>query len=199
MKITALDKFESIIESSDLVSRDLSWVKFNERVFDQSKKESRSILDKLKFLAITASNFDEFFMIRVGSLYNYLDYDKERVDYSGLREDPFKVKLFMECQAFHKRQQEHFVKTLLPEMQGSGFILSNVKNLEADERDYIKSYFNKAVYPMLTPMVFDGYRTFPILMNKLLVFGVVTLAPGDKKENRKLSFVQIPANIPRFF
>lgn len=199
MNIANKDKFDNIIESSDLVSRDLSWLKFNERVLDQSKKESRSIFEKLKFLAITASNLDEFFMIRIGSLYNYLDYDKERVDYSGLREEPFKMKLMLECQQFHKRQQEHFLKNLLPKMSESGFILSNVRNLEPEEREYIKSYFLKAVYPMLTPMVFDGYRTFPILMNKLLVFGVVTLAPGDKKENRKLSFVQIPANIPRFF
>ncbi|MFN3800227.1 polyphosphate kinase 1 [Belliella pelovolcani] len=199
MNIATKDKFDSIIYASDLVSRDLSWLKFNERVFDQSKKESRSIFEKLKFLAITASNLDEFFMIRVGSLYNYLDYDKERVDYSGLREEPFKVKLMLECQAFHKKQQEHFQKNLLPNMADSGFILSNVKNLKEDEQEYIRSYFNKAIYPMLTPMVYDGYRTFPILMNKLLVFGVVTLAPGEKKENRKLSFVQIPANIPRFF
>lgn len=199
MNIAAKDKFDSIIHSSDLVSRDLSWLKFNERVFDQSKKENRSIFEKLKFLAITASNLDEFFMIRVGSLYNYLDYDKERVDYSGLREEPFKMKLMLECQDFHKKSQEHFQKVLLPSMASSGFVLSNVKNLTEEEQDYIKSYFNKAIYPMLTPMVYDGYRTFPILMNKLLVFGVVTLAPGEKKENRKLSFVQIPANIPRFF
>ncbi|MGY6742452.1 MAG: polyphosphate kinase 1 [Cecembia sp.] len=199
MRVASTDKFNHIIENSDLVSRDLSWLKFNERVLDQSKKERRSIFEKLKFLAITASNLDEFFMIRVGSLYNYLDYEKERVDYSGLREEPFKMKLMLECQQFHKRQQEHFLKNLLPNMSESGFILSNVKNLEPEEREYIKSYFMKAVYPMLTPMVFDGYRTFPILMNKLLIFGVVTLAPGDKKENRKLSFVQIPANIPRFF
>jgi polyphosphate kinase len=199
MKIVTKDKFDSIIDKSDLVSRDLSWLKFNERVLDQSKKENRSIFEKLKFLAITASNLDEFFMIRVGSLYNYLDYDKERVDYSGLREEPFKMKLLLECQAFHKRQQEHFLLNLLPNMSQSGFILSNVKNLEPEEQQQIKSYFMKAVYPMLTPMVFDGYRTFPILMNKLLVFGVVTLAHGDKKENRKLSFVQIPANIPRFY
>ncbi|RZS97180.1 polyphosphate kinase 1 [Cecembia calidifontis] len=199
MRVATTDRFDSIIESSDLVSRDLSWLKFNERVLDQSKKERRSIFEKLKFLAITASNLDEFFMIRVGSLYNYLDYEKERVDYSGLREEPFKMKLMLECQQFHKRQQEHFLKNLLPKMSESGFILSNVRNLEPEEREYIKSYFNKAVYPMLTPMVFDGYRTFPLLMNKLLIFGVVTLAPGDKKENRKLSFVQIPANIPRFF
>ncbi len=199
MNIATKDKFDSIIYASDLVSRDLSWLKFNERVFDQSKKETRSIFEKMKFLAITASNLDEFFMIRVGSLYNYLDYDKERVDYSGLREEPFKMKLMLECQAFHKKQQEHFQKNLLPNMSDSGFILSNVKNLTPEEQEFIRAYFNKAIYPMLTPMVYDGYRTFPILMNKLLVFGVVTLAPGEKKENRKLSFVQIPANIPRFF
>lgn len=199
MNVATKEKFDSIILSSDLVSRDLSWLTFNERVFDQSKKEHRSIFEKLKFLAITASNLDEFFMIRVGSLYNYLDYDKERVDYSCLREEPFKMKLMLECQNFHKKSQEHFQKVLLPSMASSGFLLSNVKNLTEDEQEYIKSYFNKAIYPMLTPMVYDGYRTFPILMNKLLVFGIVTLAPGEKKENRKLSFVQIPANIPRFF
>jgi polyphosphate kinase len=199
MRVTAKDKFESIIESSDLISRDLSWLKFNERVLDQSKKDTRSIFEKLKFLAITASNLDEFFMIRVGSLYNYLDYDKERVDYSGLREEPFKMRLMLECQHFHKRQQEHFTQHLLPNMAKDGFILSNVRNLEPEEQETIKSYFMKAVYPMLTPMVFDGYRTFPILMNKLLIFGVVTIAIGEKKDNRKLSFVQIPANIPRFF
>ncbi len=199
MRVASQEKFESIIDSSDLISRDLSWIKFNYRVLDQSKKESRSIFDKMKFLAITAMNLDEFFMIRVGSLYNYLDYDKERVDYSGLREEPFKNKLMHECQQFHQRQQEHFLKTVLPEISKSGFILSNVRNLDVEEQEFIKTYFIKAVYPMLTPMVFDGYRTFPILMNKLLIFGVVTLAPGEKKENRKLSFVQIPANIPRFF
>jgi len=193
------ERFENIISNSDLISRDLSWVKFNERVLDQCEKPERTIFEQLKFLAITASNFDEFFMIRVGSLYNYLDYDKERIDYSGLREEPFKLMLMMESQKFHQRQQQLFLNNILPNVSKSGFILSNVKNLEPNEREVIKSYFTKAVYPMLTPMVYDGYRTFPILMNKLLVFGVVTLAPGEKKENRKLSFVQIPANIPRFY
>jgi polyphosphate kinase len=199
MKVVQQDKIEQLIYSSDLISRDLSWLKFNERVFDQSTKPERTIFEKLKFLAIAASNLDEFFMIRVGSLYNYLDYDKERVDYSGLREEPFKMKLLTECQEFHERLQDHFQHNLLPSMKDSGFMLSNVRSLEPEEQEYIKDYFYKAVYPMLTPMVFDGYHTFPILMNKLLIFGVVTISPGDKKDNRKLSFVQIPSNIPRFF
>jgi len=199
MKVIQQDKIEQLIYSSDLISRDLSWLKFNERVFDQSTKEERTIFEKLKFLAIATSNLDEFFMIRVGSLYNYLDYEKERIDYSGLREEPFKVKLLTECHGFHERLQEHFQQNLLPSMKESGLMLSNVRSLLPEEQEYIKDYFYKAVYPMLTPMVFDGYHTFPILMNKLLIFGVVTISPGDKKDNRKLSFVQIPSNIPRFF
>jgi polyphosphate kinase len=150
-------------------------------------------------LAITASNLDEFFMIRVGSLYNYLDYEKERVDYSGLREDPFKEKLMKDCQAFHRDQHDHFTKVVLPELHQEGISLYNVSKLVEKEQEIVKQYFLKAIYPMLTPMVYDGYRTFPILMNKLLVFGVVTTSPGERKDMRKMSFVQIPANIPRFF
>ncbi|SEF62113.1 polyphosphate kinase 1 [Algoriphagus boritolerans] len=199
MKLAVGDKYDSIIQKSDLISRDLSWVKFNERVLDQSKKVERGIFEKLKFLAITASNLDEFFMIRVGSLYNYLDYEKERVDYSGLREDPFKEKLMKDCQQFHLDQHNHFTKVVLPELHQEGISLCNVSKLTESEQEIVKQYFLKAIYPMLTPMVYDGYRTFPILMNKLLVFGVVTTSPGERKDMRKMSFVQIPANIPRFF
>lgn len=199
MKLSVGDKYESIIQKSDLISRDLSWVKFNERVLDQSKKTIRTIFEKLKFLAITASNMDEFFMIRVGSLYNYLDYEKERVDYSGLREEPFKEKLMKECQRFHGEQEQHFIQTILPELHKEGISLINVSKLTPEEQEKVRQYFLKAIYPMLTPMVYDGYRTFPILMNKLLVFGVVTTSPGERKDMRKMSFVQIPANIPRFF
>ncbi len=199
MKPAIVEKYDSIIQQSDLVSRDLSWLKFNERVLDQSKKIHRNVFEKLKFLAITASNLDEFFMIRVGSLYNYLDYDKERVDYSGLREEPFKMKLMDESHKFHIEQHEHFSQTIMPELQSQGVLLCNISKLTDKEQEKVHDYFVKAIYPMLTPMVYDGYRTFPILMNKLLVFGVVTTSPGDRQDMRKMSFVQIPANIPRFF
>ncbi|WP_425639264.1 polyphosphate kinase 1 [Algoriphagus yeomjeoni] len=199
MKLEVVEKYDSIIQHSDLVSRDLSWLRFNERVLDQSKKSHRSVFEKLKFLAITASNLDEFFMIRVGSLYNYLDYDKERVDYSGLREEPFKAKLMNDSHIFHDAQHEHFTQTIMPELQEQGVVLCNTSKLTDKEQEKVQDYFLKAIYPMLTPMVYDGYRTFPILMNKLLVFGVVTTSPGDRQDMRKMSFVQIPANIPRFF
>lgn len=199
MKLEVGDRYDSVIQNSDLVSRDLSWLKFNERVLDQAKKHHRTVFEKLKFLAITASNLDEFFMIRVGSLYNYLDYDKERIDYSGLREEPFKSRLMKDCQLFHQDQHDHFTQQILPQLHEEGTLLCNTSKLSTEEQEKVTQYFQRAIYPMLTPMVYDGYRTFPILMNKLLVFGVVTTSPGERKDMRKLSFVQIPANIPRFF
>jgi polyphosphate kinase len=104
-----------------------------------------------------------------------------------------------ECQRFHGEQEQHFIQTILPGLEEEGISLVNVSKLTPEEQEKVRDYFLKAIYPMLTPMVYDGYRTFPILMNKLLVFGVVTTSPGERKDMRKMSFVQIPANIPRFF
>ena len=186
-----------LINESELISRDLSWINFNRRVLDQAKKEQRSVIDRLKFMAITASNADEFFMIRVGSLYNYLDFGSERVDYSGLHAQDFKNTLFSQWKDFSKDQNEYFVNALEPLFEESGFRILPYEQLLKTEKDSVGKYFQKEVFPMLTPMVFDSYHTFPVLMNKLLTFGVVTKDIGIK-EKKKMSFIQIPPNIPRF-
>lgn len=193
------DRITSMIHNSQYISRDLSWLKFNDRVLDQVRVPERNLFDRLKFLAITASNLDEFAMIRVGSLYNYIDYNRERVDYSGLREIPFKRRLFAEMQRFHNDQHSHFLQELEPHFEENDFKLARLSDLNEEEVKQVESYFRKTIYPMITPMVFDSYHTFPILMNKLLIFGVTTKNPEDKKKHRKLSFIQIPQNLPRFF
>ncbi|AHM63539.1 polyphosphate kinase [Flammeovirgaceae bacterium 311] len=193
------NRISSYIFNSPFISRDLSWLKFNERVLDQARNPNRNIFEKLKFLAITSSNQDEFFMIRVGSLYNYIDYGRERIDYSGLREIPFKRKLFADAQAFHAEQHKHFLEKLVPEFNENGFRIVKLDELEDYELKQVKRYFKKTIFPMITPMVYDSYHTFPILMNKLLIYGVITHNPTDKKEQRKLSFIQIPQNLPRFY
>ena len=100
-------KRKSQLTESNYISRDLSWLNFNTRVLDQAKNTERNILERLKFLAITSSNLDEFFQIRVGSLYNYLDYGKERFDYNGLREEPFRKLLLEEIRKFVNDQNYH--------------------------------------------------------------------------------------------
>ena len=191
-------KVSQIINSSNYLSRDLSWLTFNYRVLDQARHLDRTVFERLKFLAITAGNLEEFFMIRLGSLYNYLDYGRERVDYSGLREVPFKRKLMEELQTFVAEQNALYLGKLKPQFEENGFVIANINDLHEEELEHLKEYFTHTVYPMLTPMVFDSYHTFPILMNQLQILGVVTKSPDDKKDKKKLSFIQIPANLPRF-
>lgn len=123
------DKISSLIEQSNYISRDLSWLKFNDRVLDQAKYPDRNLFERLKFLAITASNLDEFFIIRVGSLYNYIDYGKERVDYSGLREMPFRKKLLTEVHNFSQDQNSHFKDELRPKFEEAGFVIHKMDHL----------------------------------------------------------------------
>lgn len=193
------DKLTQQIEQSNYISRDLSWLQFNYRVLDQAKHIDRSIFDRLKFLSITASNLDEFCTIRLGSLYNYIDFGKERVDYSGLREEPYRKYLLTEVQRYTKEQSDYFVKKLKPLFEKNGFSICTYKNLSIENAKQVDDYFRSIIFPMLTPMVFDNYHTFPVLMNNRLLFGVVTKAPTEIQNPLRISFIQVPNNLPRFY
>lgn len=193
------EKVNRSIDASDFISRDLSWLQFNFRVLDQARSEKRNLFERLKFLAITASNFDEFFMIRLGSLYNYMDFGRERLDYSGLRETPFRQTLLSESQEFFNEQNALFTKELLPLFSKNGLELVTIDDLEEPERETVFNYFKNTVHPMLTPMMLDFYHTFPIVLNKTLTFGVITRMEENSKNPLRLSFVQVPQNLPRFF
>ncbi len=197
-------KSEVNIEKSELISRDLSWLKFNERVLDQVKKPGLNIFEKFKFLAITASNLDEFLAVRVGSLYNYIDYGKERVDYSGLKEVQFRKTLLTNIKKFFDTRNRIFKEELKPQFEKNGFRIIDFKSLNPFQLSEVEQYFDNTLYPMLTPMVYDHTHAFPILLAKSLVLGIVstenqtTLFP-EAEENKKLSFVQIPGNLPKFY
>ncbi|UII23914.1 polyphosphate kinase 1 [Fulvivirga ligni] len=193
------EKVKKQIVQSDYISRDLSWINFNYRVLDQAKNNDKSIIERLKFLAITASNLDEFFTIRVGSLYNYLDYHKQRIDYSGLRELPFRKVLLAKSKEFAEQQQQLYLNELLPKFEEQGFSIVMYKHLSHDEKERVVKYFESTIYPMLTPMVYDSYHTFPILGALRFVLGVVTKSAEDGVDNKKLSFIQVPYNLPRFY
>jgi len=193
-------KEEKTIDKSIYVSRDLSWLKFNYRVLDQAKIRSRSIFDRLKFLAICSSNLDEFCMIRIGSLYNYLDFHKDRIDYSGLNSHLFRKKLLGDLQDFTRTRNKYYESDLEPEFEKNGFKLVNVAEIKDEDREKVYKYFTKTIFPMLTPMLYDNTHAFPVLNNKVLTFAVVTKAEGEKeKESKRVTFVQVPQNLPRFY
>ena len=192
-------KIAQQIFESNYISRDLSWLQFNYRVLDQARHIDRNIFERLKFFSITANNLDEFCTIRLGSLYNYVDYGKGRVDYSGLREAPFKILLLQETRRFLNTQNEYYIKKLKPLFEKNKFLIADYDSLTADESQRVDKYFALTIYPMLTPMVFDGYHTFPVLKNHRLLFGVVTKVSGETSNDKRVSFIQVPSNISRFY
>src|SRR6476469_9894730 len=201
-----LFKSADLIRKSKYISRDLSWLRFNYRVLDQAQDPNRSLFDKLKCLAITSSNLDEFFMIRVGSLYNYIDYGKERVDYSGLRELPFRRKLLDFAHRFVNDQSLTYLNELKPQFEKNGFNILRIADLTELELKKVDGYFKNTIFPLLTPMVYDSYHGFPLMMNQMLIFGVVTrignslgLDGEPDKGQERLTFVQLPQNLTRFF
>jgi polyphosphate kinase len=193
------DLLKEEVFRSNYVSRDLSWIQFNYRVLDQVMNSNRAIFDRLRFFSITSSNLDEFCTIRLGSLYNYLDYNKERYDYSGLREEPFRQLLLSEVRKFVTNQHDVYLNTLKPLFGTNGFEIRSYNSLSPELASLVNSYFVKTVYPMLTPMLFDNYHAFPILKNNRLLLGVVTKYSHDGITQPKASFIQVPSNIPRFY
>ena len=203
-----LFKSADLIRKSKYISRDLSWLRFNYRVLDQAQDAGRSLFDRLRFMSITSSNLDEFFMIRVGSLYNYLDYGKERVDYSGLRELPFRRKLLDFAHRFVNDQSLTYLNELKPNFEKNGFNVLKVADLTELELKKVDGFFKNTVFPLLTPMMYDSYHGFPLMMNQMLIFGVVTRIGANgaigldgeaEKGQERLTFVQIPQNLSRFF
>lgn len=197
--VISIDKISHQIDESHYISRDLSWLQFNYRVLDQVMHADRNIFDRLKYLSITSSNLDEFCTIRLGSLYNYIDYGKERFDYNGLREEPFRRLLLHRMQRFIKDQNDYYVSHLKPEFEKNGFMIAGYSDLSLENVQRVNDYFSTIIFPMLTPMVFDNYHTFPVLMNNRLLFGVVTKNPTDNNNQLKASFIQVPHNLPRFY
>jgi polyphosphate kinase len=197
--VATKDRTVQQMEESNYISRDLSWLKFNYRVLDQAMHTDRTIFDRLKFLSITASNLDEFCTIRLGSLYNYIDYGKERFDYNGLREEPFRKLLLTEMHKYYQDQNSCYVDSLKPLFIENGFTIASYEELSLEDTTKVNDYFNKTIFPMLTPMVFDTYHTFPVLMNNRLLFGVVTKTAEDAPNQEKVSFIQVPQNLPRFY
>jgi len=188
-----------LVEKSNYISRDLSWLNFNYRVLNQSKNTKRSIYDRLKFIAIATSNLDEFFMIRIGSLYNYIDYKKDRLDYSGMDSYSFRKKLLGNVQAFYAESNNYLNSELTPLFKENGFRIINLSDLNKSELNQILEYYQRIIHPMLTPMLLDSYHTFPVLLNKVLIFGITTYIMEDGKETKRVSFVQIPINLGRYY
>lgn len=178
-------------------NRELSWLLFNHRVLGEARDKSNLLFERLKFLSITASNLDEFFMIRIASLMDMVHADYRKSDISGMTP---KQQLKRLDEAIHELvalQYSTYNRSLLPLLAQNGLtVVTRHQELTEDEKDYVDRYFQSHIYPVLTPMAVDSSRPFPLIRNKSLNIGaLVTKKDGDGSLD--FATVQVPSVLPR--
>ena len=178
-------------------NRELSWLLFNKRVLTEAKDKTNPLFERLKFLSITASNLDEFFMVRVASLKDMVNAGYKKPDIAGYT--PSK-QLEMLDEATHdlvKEQYSVYKKLLLPRLaQNHLRMIEHHEQLTKEEGAYIDRFFIDNVYPVLTPMAVDSSRPFPLIRNKSLNIGAL-LSKKGKGEELEFATVQVPSVLPR--
>ncbi|MCR5545496.1 MAG: RNA degradosome polyphosphate kinase [Lachnospiraceae bacterium] len=189
------------------VNRELSWLQFNQRILNEARDKSLPVLERIKFLAITASNLDEFFMVRVASLKDMVNAGYTKKDLAGLTPTDQLDAIHAETKAFMEQQCTTYNRSLIPLLEKNGItIIDQYEDLTADQAKFVDRYFTNEVYPVLTPMAVDASRPFPLISNKSLnIAGLVTPKGnskllGDHMESMEYEFVtvQVPSGLPRF-
>lgn len=174
-------------------NRELSWLKFNLRVLKEARVKDTPLLERLKFIAISASNLDEFFMVRVASLWSNFDSGVEKRDASGMSVHEQLVAI---SQAAHEqvRTQTKSLIALMAEMDAVKLHFRRVKDLSELGKDWLEEYYREVVFPVLTPMAVDASRPFPFLANKTLNLAVELIkADGE----HSMGLIQVPSVLDR--
>lgn len=175
-------------------NRELSWLAFNERILLESKDKTNKLFERLKFLSITASNLDEFFMVRVASLKDMVEAKYAKPDIAGMKPKEQLVEIGKQTHDFMARQYSCFNRSLLPLLEKQGVnILTGHEEMNEKQCQYVDAYFDETVYPILTPMAVDSARPFPLIRNKSL--NICVLLKGEEGED--FATVQVPSVISR--
>ena len=204
-----MEKFDNV---EYFTNRELSWLKFNIRVLNEAKDDDVKLFERLKFLSITSSNLDEFFMVRIASLKDMVEADYKKKDISGMSADKQLNVLAKETHNFVKKQYEIYNRSLLPLLKKEKLhIVSHEDELTVSESDFINEYFDEVVYPVLTPMAVDASRPFPLVRNKTLnIAALIRKRKDDTAKKKKkdvylgnvdgdmdFAMVQVPSVLPR--
>lgn len=186
---------------SDLIpaflNRELSWLEFNARVLEEARDESNLLLERLKFLAITSSNLDEFFMVRVGGLALLRDQKRNDPDPSGLTAEQQLAEIARRTRAMVDEQQRLFVEDLEPKLTAAGLRRSRREDLTAHLYEYLQGYFERELYPVLSPVAVESRDDLPSLPG-LGMNLIVRLKAGDDAKKNRYAVVAIPKKLGRF-
>ena len=175
-------------------NRELSWLDFNYRVLDEAFRKDNPILERVKFLAISASNLDEFFMVRVAGIMEQVNSNYKKKDPSGLSPKQQLAQINEKTRDFFNKQYQCLKKSIKPTLNQKNIAFLEIKDLNSEQKRYVDTYFNKIIFPVLTPLAVDKSRPFPLLANKSLNLAVRLSKDGETN----FALVQVPSILPRF-
>ena len=174
-------------------NRELSWLKFNLRVLQEAANKENPLLERLKFIAITSSNLDEFFMVRMAGLKHQLESGVNSKDVAGLTVKGQIQAIADEAHALVK-QQYRYLKTVLQKLSRQGIFFPDMQELAKKEQEWLETYFINTVYPVLTPMAVDASHPFPFVANRSLNLAIIMKRNGREMQT---AIVQVPSVLPR--
>ena len=191
---------------NNFVNRELSWMEFNERVLEEARDKDNPLFERLNFLAITCSNLDEFFMIRVASTYDMRNAGQTKKDPAGYTPADQLEALMARIRQFYKRQYSTYNRLIIPALEKESIRIVESDQLTEDDREYIRKYFRQTVYLVITPMAVDAGRPFPHIANQTLNLYVGLETENDQNvfkpsggigDYKPFAIVPIPSVLPR--
>ena len=184
-------------DPKNYVNRELSWLEFDCRVLEEARDKTTPLFDRLKFLSITASNLDEFFMVRVASLKDMVHAGYKKPDIAGMTASEQLEKISVRTHELVTQQYNTYNRSLLPALRSIGLnLIENHEDLTPEQGEFVDRYFREEVYPVLTPMAVDSSRPFPLVRNKSLNIAALLKKKEGGKE-LEFAMVQVPAVLPR--
>ena len=179
------------------VNRELSWLEFDHRILEEARDKTLPLFERLKFLSITASNLDEFFMVRVASLKDMVHAGYVKPDVAGLKPEEQLRKIEEKTHGLVSLQYSTYNRSLLPALKQNGLrIVARHEELTEEEAGFVDEYFRSNVYPVLTPMAVDSSRPFPLIYNKSLNIAAL-IKEKEKPDQLDFAMVQVPSVLPR--
>ena len=174
-------------------NRELSWLKFNLRVLKEAEVENIPLLERLRFVAISASNLDEFFMVRVAGLHSQLEGGINRKDAAGLSVEAQLRDISHDAHEQMQLKYQHFF-ALLRKLKQENIVFKKPRSLTPSGKEWLENYYQTVVFPVLTPMAVDASRPFPFLANKSLNLIIELI---NRNQEASMAFVQVPSVLPR--
>ena len=175
-------------------NRELSWLDFNFRVLEEAFEKENPIMERLNFLSITASNLDEFFMVRVAGVMEQIYSKYTKPDDSGLTPQELMAQLSEKIHSFAEKQYSCLHRSILPALKKHQILFLRPEELEPRQRRHVDDYFDKVLFPVLPPLAVDTSRPFPLLANKSLNIAVRL----QNKDESMFAVVQVPSILKRF-